>query len=81
MYNHGTIIQHTICSGYVNLDILRDTTCCGYVNQFRGLDSYRLASIVWSMIDGSASYDITEAQNFVMPAMDVVVYVIFQPVG
>lgn len=42
---------------------------------------YRLASIVWSMIDGSASYDITEAQNFVMPAMDVVVYVIFQPVG
>ena len=42
---------------------------------------YRLASIVWSMIDGSASYDITEAQNFVMPAMDVVVYVTFQPVG
>ena len=42
---------------------------------------YRLASIVWSMIDGSASYDITQAQNFVMPAMDVVVYVTFQPVG
>lgn len=42
---------------------------------------YRLASIVWSMIDGSASYDITEAQNFVMPAMDVVVYVTFQPAG
>ncbi len=42
---------------------------------------YRVASIVWSMIDGSASYDITEAQNFVMPAMDVVVYVTFQPVG
>ncbi len=40
---------------------------------------YRLASIVWSMIDGSASYDITEAQTFVMPAMDVVVYVTFQP--
>ena len=42
---------------------------------------YRLASIVWSLIDGSASYDITQAQNFVMPAMDVVVYVTFQPVG
>ena len=42
---------------------------------------YRLASIVWSMIDGSASYDITEAQTFVMPAMDVVVYVTFQPAG
>ncbi len=42
---------------------------------------YRLAGIVWSMIDGSASYDITQAQNFVMPAMDVVVYVIFQPIG
>ena len=41
----------------------------------------RVASIVWSLIDGSASYDITEAQNFVMPAMDVVVYVTFQPVG
>ena len=42
---------------------------------------YRLASIVWSMIDGSASYDITETQSFVMPAMDAVVYVTFQPVG
>ena len=34
-----------------------------------------------SLIDGSASYDITEAKNFVMPAMDVVVYVTFRPVG
>ena len=42
---------------------------------------YRLASIVWSMIDGSASYDITESQTFVMPAMDAVVYVTFQPVA
>ena len=42
---------------------------------------YRLASIVWSMIDGSASYDITESQTFVMPAMDAVVYVTFQPIG
>ena len=42
---------------------------------------YRLASIVWSMIDGSASYDITEAQTFVMPAMDAVVYVTFQPIA
>ena len=42
---------------------------------------YKLASIVWSLIDGSASYDITQAQNLVMPAMDVVVYVTFVPVG
>ena len=42
---------------------------------------YRLASIVWSMIDGSASYDITESQTFVMPAMDAVVYVTFQPIA
>jgi len=42
---------------------------------------YRLASIVWSMIDGSASYDITETQTFVMPAMDAVVYVTFQPIA
>jgi hypothetical protein len=40
-----------------------------------------VASIVWSMIDGSASYDITETQTFVMPAMDAVVYVTFQPVA
>ncbi len=42
---------------------------------------YRLASIVWSMIDGSASYDITETQSFVMPAMDAVAYVTFQPMA
>ena len=42
---------------------------------------YALASIVWSLIDGSASYDITESQNFVMPAMDAVVYVTFVPLG
>ena len=42
---------------------------------------YTLDKIVWSLIDGSASYDITEAKNFVMPAMDVVVYVTFRPVG
>ena len=42
---------------------------------------YTLDKIVWSLIDGSASYDITEAQTFVMPAMDVVVYVTFQPAG
>ena len=40
-----------------------------------------LDKIVWSLIDGSASYDITEAKNFVMPAMDVVVYVTFKPLG
>ena len=42
---------------------------------------YKLASIVWSLIDGSASYDITQSQNFVMPAMDAVVHVTFVPVG
>ena len=42
---------------------------------------YVLDKIVWSLIDGSASYDITEAKNFVMPAMDAVVYVTFRPVG
>ena len=40
-----------------------------------------LDKIIWSYIDGTASYDITEAKNFVMPAMDVVVYVTFKPVG
>ncbi len=42
---------------------------------------YKLASIVWSLIDGSASYDITQSQTFVMPAMDAVVHVTFAPVG
>ena len=40
-----------------------------------------LDKIIWSLIDGSASYDITETKNFVMPAMDAVVYVTFKPVG
>ena len=40
-----------------------------------------LDKIIWSYIDGTASYDITESRNFVMPAMDVVVYVTFKPVG
>ena len=42
---------------------------------------YTLDKIIWSYIDGTASYDITEAKNFVMPAMDVVVYVSFKPLG
>ena len=42
---------------------------------------YKLASIVWSLIDGSASYDITQSQTFVAPAMDVVVHVTFASVG
>ena len=40
-----------------------------------------LDKIIWSYIDGTASYDITEAKNFVMPAMDVVVYVTFKPLA
>lgn len=42
---------------------------------------YKLASIVWSLIDGSASYDITQSQTFVTPAMDAVVHVTFVPMG
>ena len=42
---------------------------------------YRVASIVWSFIDGSASFDITETKCFVMPAMEVVIFVTFQPVA
>ena len=42
---------------------------------------YVLDKIIWSLIDGSASYDITQSQTFVMPAMDVVVSVSFKPIG
>ena len=42
---------------------------------------YVLDKIIWSLIDGSASYDITEAKTLVMPAMDVVVHVTFKPAG
>lgn len=42
---------------------------------------YRVASIVWSFIDGSASFDITETKCFVMPAMEVVIFVTFQPIA
>ena len=42
---------------------------------------YKLVSIVWSLIDGSASYDITQSQTFVMPSMDAVVHVTFAPQG
>lgn len=42
---------------------------------------YTLDKVIWSLIDGSASYDVTQAQTFVMPAMDVVVYVTFKPIG
>jgi len=42
---------------------------------------YELDKIVWSTIDGSASYDITEAKNFVMPAADAVVHVTFKSAG
>ena len=60
------------------LSVYPTTTVCVFPNADPG---YRVASIVWSLIVGSASYDITEAKNFVMPAMDVVVYVTFQPIG
>lgn len=42
---------------------------------------YTLDKIIWSLIDSSASYDITQTAAFTMPAMDVVVYVTFKPVG
>ena len=60
------------------LNVYPTTTVYVFPNAEQG---YVLDKIVWSLIDGSASYDITEAKNFVMPAMDVVVYVTFRPVG
>lgn len=54
------------------------TTVCVFPNPAPG---YVLDQIIWSLIDGSASYDITEAKNLVMPAMDVVVHVTFKPAG
>jgi len=60
------------------MNVYPTTTVYVFPNAEQG---YVLDKIVWSLIDGSASYDITEAKNFVMPAMDVVVYVTFKPVG
>ena len=60
------------------MNVYPTTTVCVFANPDPG---YELASIIWSLIDGSASYDITQAKNFVMPAMDVVVYVTFRPVA
>ena len=60
------------------MNVYPSTTVYVFPNAEQG---YTLDKIVWSLIDGSASYDITEAKNFVMPAMDVVVYVTFKPVG
>jgi len=60
------------------MNVYPSTTVYVFPNAEQG---YTLDKIVWSLIDGSASYDITEAKNFVMPAMDVVVYVSFRPVG
>ena len=60
------------------MNVYPSTTVYVFPNAEQG---YVLDKIVWSLIDGSASYDITEAKNFVMPAMDVVVYVTFRPVG
>jgi len=60
------------------MNVYPTTTVYVFPNAEQG---YELDKIVWSLIDGSASYDITEAKNFVMPAMDVVVYVTFKPVG
>ena len=60
------------------LNVYPTTTVYVFPNAEQG---YTLDKIVWSLIDGSASYDITEVKNFVMPAMDVVVYVTFRPVG
>jgi len=60
------------------MNVYPTTTVYVFPNAEQG---YELDKIVWSLIDGSASYDITEAKNFVMPAMDAVVYVTFKPVG
>ena len=37
--------------------------------------------IIWNLIDGSASCGITEAGNFVMPAVYAVVHMTFRPIG
>ena len=50
------------------MNVYPTTTVYVFPNAEQG---YVLDKIVWSLIDGSASYDITEAKNFVMPAMDV----------
>ena len=42
---------------------------------------YELDQIIWSLSVGSASYEITATATFVMPAVDVVVYVTFKPAG
>ena len=60
------------------MNVYPTTTVYVFPNAEQG---YVLDKIVWSLIDGSASYDITEAKNFVMPARDAVVYVTFRPVG
>ena len=60
------------------MNVYPTTTVYVFPNAEQG---YVLDKIVWSLIDGSASYDITEAKTFVMPAMDVVVYVTFKPAG
>ena len=62
----------------VQMNVYPTTTIYVFPNANPG---FVLDKIVWSLIDGSASYDITEAKNFVMPAMDVVVYVTFQPLA
>ena len=62
----------------VQMNVYPTTTVYVFPNAAQG---YVLDKIVWSLIDGSASYDITEGKNFVMPAMDVVVYVTFQPLA
>jgi len=60
------------------MNVYPTTTIYVFPNENPG---FVLDKIIWSYIDGTASYDITEAKNFVMPAMDVVVYVTFKPVG
>lgn len=44
-------------------------------------DGYMLDKIIWSTLDGTSSYDITEAKSFAMPAMNVKVTVTFRPIA
>ena len=60
------------------LNVYPQTTVYVFPNPDPG---YTLDKIIWSLIDGSASYDITQAGAFIMPAMDVVVHVTFKPLG
>ena len=44
-------------------------------------EGYAISEILWSADGGATKNNITDTASFVMPAMDVAVYVTFRPVG